>query len=130
MSGEIKVRVWNTEENKMIYNAQATYDYGCSGIDIMEESFGEVCNNDMYIKMLYSRLKDRKETEIYEDDIVRAIGFEPEIHRVEFIQGGFCLTNPTISGFPIDINICYPSIGCQLEVVGNMYETPNLLGGK
>ena len=45
-------------------------------------------------------------------------------------MGGYCLTHPDLEGFPMDINTMYPSIGCQIEVVGNIYENPEIMKGE
>jgi uncharacterized phage protein (TIGR01671 family) len=75
----------------------------------------------------YSGLKDKNDTEIYEYDLVKVDGFKLQYYKVEFIEGAFCLTNPAVKDYPLDINICYPSVGCQLEVVGNFVDNPELL---
>ena len=74
--------------------------------------------------MEYTGLKDVRGIKIHEDQIVKAKGFNPSLYRVQFIEGGFCLTHPDVEGYPLDINIMYPSIGCQIEVVGNIWESP------
>jgi hypothetical protein len=75
----------------------------------------------------WTGLKDKMENMICENDIVEVDNCIPQYQQVEFIEGGFCLTNPKVEGYPTDINICYPSIGCQLLVVGNIYENSELL---
>lgn len=82
---------------------------------------------DEFPLMQYTGLKDKNGKEIYEGDIVRADDCNPEYEQIEFIEGGFCLTNPLIKGYPMDINSFYPSVGCMLEVVGNIYENPEFL---
>ena len=75
----------------------------------------------------YICLNDKQNNEIYEGDIVSATDYSPRYYQIAFIEGGFCLTRPDLEGFPIDINTMYPSIGCQIEVVGNVFDNPELL---
>ena len=59
MEDRFLVRVFDTQENEMIYNAQATYDNYCRGQGVMDEtSYQEVLENDRYIKMLCTGLHD------------------------------------------------------------------------
>lgn len=67
---EIKVRVWDTNENRMVYNAQNTYDYGYRGVSIWEDSFQDVNESDNYIKMLCSMSVDVNNRDVYEGDIL------------------------------------------------------------
>jgi hypothetical protein len=84
---------------------------------------------DRFVIMPYINMNDcvrAKESplgkEVYLGDVVIAYGFDPAYHIIDFIEGGYCLTRPDLKGFPIDINILYPSIGCQIEVIGNVHE--------
>lgn len=81
--------------------------------------------NDIVI-MQNTGMFDKREQEIFEGDIVRAAGHNPELYVVEYIEGGFCCSCGANS-IPIDINHFYPSIGVQLEIVGNVYDNPELM---
>ena len=84
-------------------------------------------NRDAHIVVFSTGLNDKNGKEIFESDIVKAKDHEPSTYRIEFIDGGYCLTNPKLEGYPLDINILYPSIGCQIEVIGNTYDNPEFL---
>ena len=80
-------------------------------------------------------LKDKNGTLIYEGDIVKIEYYDFEIkHRigiVEWEDDGFCITyhNPKdtkVSGCSL-VDIVN---GDKQEVIGNIYETPELIGGE
>lgn len=73
----------------------------------------------------FTGLKDKNGKEVYEGDIIANGDTKPAILQVKFLEGGFCCTAEGI--LPIDLNCFYPSIGCRFEVIGNIYENPELL---
>jgi len=76
----------------------------------------------------YIGLKDKNDAKIFEDDIVKAKDWDPQIFRIQFIEGGFCTTNKKADMlYPLDINHFYSSVGCGIEVIGNIYDNPELI---
>ena len=74
----------------------------------------------------FTGLYDKNGTEIYEGDIVRSENHLPKDYSVEFIEGGFCCNGNGLC-IPIDINHFYPSVGCEIEVIGNIHDNKELL---
>lgn len=108
---EIKFRAWDIVNKKMIQ---------------WESSFfGDVVwgmTGDKYVEMQFTGLKDKNGKEIYEGDIVKLEQWNPSIAEVVFDRGGFCFR------FKKD-DTYYPD-GKYLEegeVIGNIYENPELL---
>jgi uncharacterized phage protein (TIGR01671 family) len=113
---EIKFRAWDITEKIM-----HTWEQWCK--EEKQENF-IVLNNDYYILMQYTGLKDKNGKEIYEGDIVfRDILGEDEIYVVEYnpIDAGY---NPfCVAGEYNDEWI----LTKHSRVIGNIYENPELL---
>lgn len=133
---EIKFRFWNQEDNKMIYNAEETYDYGASGVPIMEENFGTLLKSkEGEFIMQYVGLQDKNGKEVYEGDIIwKRCEYNRQTYEcwyeVIYEETGFYLK---IINYNIDTNddvkvgvvVCFPYEA--FYVVGNIYENPELL---
>lgn len=136
MSRQIKFR-GKTSEGKWVYGdlkrvndnrGGGKFYYIWVDTDDVEDE-GKYVRIDRETVGQFTGLKDMNGMEIYEGDLVKAKGFIPETYRIEFIEGGFCLTNPDIEDFPTDISTMYPSYGCQIEVIGSIHDNPELLKG-
>ena len=126
---EIKFRVWNTETNKMIVNVKEMGVFALQSIYSIDE-FLVIPTNEKYPLMQYTGLKDKNGVDIYEGDICRCWGGAEfngyyeynKIYEVKW-QG---------SGFEMVIDDCgygwnYSSGFEYIEVIGNIYENPELL---
>lgn len=117
---KIEVRVWDTYENRMVYDAQNTYDYGCEGVPIWEDSFRYVNENDSYIKMLYTGERDKNDRKIYEGDIVKGVEVTGTI---KYKNAMFIIACPSLCRGDIPLY----DLGQFYEVIGNIHENPELL---
>lgn len=143
---EIKFRVYL---DKMYYqNEYVEYDTNLAGIDFLKKtatfaaytdgeeadnlqkySFDE--NNILYKKdlkiMQYTGLKDKNNKEIYEGDILFE-SFGEKYYKVVFENGSFRAEfEGDFEEHSFDL-IDVVAQGC--EIVGNIYENPELLGGQ
>jgi uncharacterized phage protein (TIGR01671 family) len=115
---EIKFRAWiqsfdDENKNEMCY-------------DLAFEEYLPI--NDLLANvkhlMQYTGIKDRTGKEVYEGDICKtwSSDFQEQIQSVSFEKGSFTFS---YMGWPISE---YPLYG--IEVIGNIYETPQLLTKK
>jgi len=122
VSREIRFRAWVGEmvEVKVIdWDGRTFNDRPC----IMDQR-NDIWFFDDYPDMLeqFTGLHDKNGVEIFENDLVKAKGHNPEVYKIEFIEGGFCGTWMGGEGYPVDINHFYDSTGCSIEVIGNIHD--------
>ncbi len=132
---EIKFRFWDKENKKMIYGAEETYDYGASGIPIMEDNFGLLLKNSGECVMQYVGVKDENGVEVYEGDIIRKrCEYNRQTYEcwyeVIYEQTGFYLkivnysinTNDDVK---VGVVVSFPY--GDFYVVGNIYQNKELM---
>lgn len=118
--GEIKFRAWEEKTNKM-YTVAALYPWSkeknghitCRVRDDATERLGNNCKI-----MQYTGLKDKNGKEIYEGDIIKYI-----------TEKAYPITIDTSHGIRARIgkdNMC-KDMEDKAEIIGNIYENPNLL---
>jgi uncharacterized phage protein (TIGR01671 family) len=118
MNRQIKFRAWDKSCNKM---------RGIKGLQDCFSLRSDGVSNDDYILMQFTGLVDINEKEIYELDIVKST--ENRKYKVVWHQGGFHIMGLTKSNNVV----CYPlNLGIldNKEVIGNIYENPELLKDK
>jgi len=88
---------------------------------------------DTVHKMKYQQftgLLDKNGVEIYEGDILSLSRCNPKEYKVGFIEGAFCLC--FINGiwknhYALDMNYIQQSLKKKSEVIGNIYQNPELV---
>ena len=122
---EIKFRAWLPKEKKMVYNVPV----GADGFyhHCISEGFA-LQYDPQYEKlpvMQFTGLKDSNGEEIYEGDIVLVDRIDPVYDKVkDKVEVGFLYGQ---------WNICDSAIYTienGVEIIGNIYENPNLINGK
>ena len=124
---EIKFRAW-VKDRKAIFEV-VLINYVTKKVTYLLERVGHLLSirhekfNDIEL-MQYTGLKDKNEKEIYEGDIFH-IGSKKILYVVEWIDCG-------LKGRQIK-NISWIGLDYwkdDIEVIGNIYENPELLGDK
>ena len=112
----IKFRAWG--EVEMVYEGGKSLDYIHSWNILREYE----------VLMQFIGLKDKNGIEIYEGDILKSSTKEAHYFEVYYSDGGFKYRNKSKT---IDISFAdhnhLEKILSILEVVGNIYETPEIL---
>lgn len=122
MSRIIEFRAWDKEEKEYYYDVEYTYDFFCSGRGCYAESFGEVLNQpDRFIVEQFTGLLDRNGKKIYEGDIIESTwnGDKAEVVWND-VEGEW--------EHYADFNTHSKYSGSV--VIGNIHESPELLGGE
>ena len=114
---EIKFRAWDKKNNKMI-----------TRVDEYDEIFLPIIygEEENYNAMQFVGLKDKNGREIYEGDIVSLDSWNPSNMQICFIEGAFCLANED-GEYVGDIHYIHHAGIEQSEVIGNIYQNPELL---
>ena len=132
MSREIKFRAWHKEDNEMVEVAQLEFEH----VDMTVSAGG--CWHDphtMYEVMQYTGLKDKNGKEIYEGDIFQyKLGYSDTdplqglLHGVvTYDNQRCCYTGGSVGE---KANPLFNINETKIEVIGNIYENPELLGVK
>lgn len=128
MAREIKFRAWDKVLKTMwtwdwVKNVDSPFSSGEHGTCLLDD--------EQFALMQYTGLKDKNRTEIYEGDVVKDL-LTAAIWEVRF---GFCKRRAYhgwyVHGLNIDsegeLNVDNDSERSLLEIVGNIYENPELI---
>jgi uncharacterized phage protein (TIGR01671 family) len=146
MKREIKFRAWDKVHECYLYDVQNAYDTlsGCvkyengEDADYDEECFAGFLDNDQYVVEQYTDLHDKNGREIYEGDIVKVTGEDGEsyIATVKWF-GDEDYPAFDLAGIPAAWNYDANALATifqsgveTCEVIGNIFENPELLEGK
>ena len=125
MKDRFKFRVWyepkgiTRDKPIMIYNAEDTYDcMAGKPVIIYKSCFGDVLEDDEYTVMQCTGLKDRNGKLIYEGDIVKET-------LTDFINEKHIIV---VEWDALNASYNFENLhNCEREVIGNIYENPELL---
>ena len=121
----IKFRAWDEADSLMYYNIEM----GIKFDDGSEYTFGDFLNNMGYHNykiMQYTGFKDKNNKEIYEGDIIdNGNKHTPSKGVVKFCEASFRVD----SGEGGMFNLAMTGQMCngKMEIIGNLYENPELL---
>lgn len=113
MNREIKFRIWNDYDKKIIH-----------WNELLEKNLANIFTIPSYDKWLmqYTGLHDKDGKEIYEGDIVK---YENMTGKIMFFNGSFILSDlEETEEWELGV------INEEVEIIGNIYDNPELLGGE
>ena len=131
---EIKFRAWDKQNSNMIDGNN--YQGSAWIADALEVLMHGGCDEwtEQLVLMQYTGLHDKNGKEIYEGDIIRECytifpdDMEVFISEVLFQNGSFQLSGEDYEPFSGESSMCSIK-STDLEVIGNVWENPELLGG-
>ena len=126
---DIKFRVWDTENKEMLGVQELDFEdtfYG-GRLSIRTDQYNDYFDIEDMILMQYTGLKDKNGKEIYEGDIIKiyAEGLGGEaIGKIVYDEYdlAFVLRNEAE-----ELSECLWYADQQIEVIGNIYDNPELL---
>lgn len=113
---ELKFRAWDSLKLKMIV------DFMKYSEDLMCDKLSNPWIEECLIKMQYTGLKDKNGEEIYEGDIVVILNKPTKIY---YKNGGFRVDILSESSL-----IYLTENNAEIDIIGNIYENPELLNKK
>ena len=119
---DIKFRVWDNERNTMFNSKSVDIDFFEGKIEITSDTirYDEVYTDEIkdFELMQYVGCKDKNNKEIYEGDIVKT---KEHIGQIIYSKGMFFIDVKEDFYLPIY------NVTEFMEVIGNIYENPELL---
>jgi len=128
MSREFKFRAWDKEEKKMLYNMERAIALDGSIYIEADDWWCKFCDDKGYYNgedveiMQYTGIKDSKGIKIYEGDIVRfqfSQWYESPVYWTD--DRGWTVHSIKVWEYNLASHIS------TCEVIGNIYENPELL---
>lgn len=124
MNREIKFRIWDIENKEMLKVQELDFEptfYG-GRIAIRPDQYNDYFDTEDMILMQYTGIDDKNGKEIYEGDIVK---YENMTGKIMFFNGSFIMSNfEETEEWELGV------INEELEIMGNIYDNPELLEGE
>lgn len=128
MSRELKFRAWDKVRKKMFYKLAIE-----SGVNEINAWFGDRFSAKYWTFMQYTGIKDKNGKEIYEGDVVRQVNYRSD----RGVSGRKYVIEwkPFNASFGLrwvnhDFWLSFNQTRHNVEVIGNIYENPELVGGE
>ena len=130
---EIKFRAWDSQWKEMRYGVGVWYSDYTGPVAVTYEAgyeYNEWIEHDSWILTQYTGLKDKNGKEIYEGDVYQEQHMSPVV--IKFGDYSVDYYTEVIAGFYCEVIGDRTSTWCVQdggEVIGNIYENPELLDG-
>ena len=130
---EIRFRAWRNDEGYMVTSERGVLTALQHAMGLaFPPRFSSIDNQPkagMFTLMQYTGLKDKNGVEIYEGDIITMDkNGEKSMHRVKYMDDNDYPAFDLVPFVDCDCNaLSYAMAECEIEVIGNIYENPELL---
>jgi uncharacterized phage protein (TIGR01671 family) len=124
---EIKFRAYVEHLKWIVPVTDIYFDHQELECDLTSEGDKSIFSFDEVELMQYTGLKDKNGKEIYEGDLIKVNGSE-ELDLVKYLDGSYYGVNPKYHN-TLRYNLDYKTKDIA-ELIGNIYENPELLGIK
>lgn len=129
-----KYRAWDKFERRMIVDEQDFIPLIVTNKGVVrlspkhKESLYERVDNNRFKIMQSTGLKDKNGAEIYEGDIVKPVSFASWIGVVKYSsENAAYILDGHNNEFTRGENVYLSQFNDGLEIIGNIYENPNLM---
>ena len=136
MNRQLKYRVWDTVLNKFETEYVVIKPNGEVFVLGMTDNTCIPAHKDRFVVQQFTGVKDKSLKEIYEGDIVKTTdngisiifgGAKYTRGVVTWLREGFCICQKYLGGDEMSNYVSCHCCGCDLVVIGNIFETPDLL---
>lgn len=138
MNREIKFRIWDIENKEMLKVQELDFEptfYG-GRIAIRPDQYNDYFDTEDMILMQYTGLHDKNGKEIYEEDVVKITNKNSKVIPIKPLIAQIVWSEEYLAYILITTSVkdAFENLGdyidYDIEVIGDVFDNPELLGGE